>query len=156
MADQKKLLNRLTNKALKLLSYRPRSIHEIKTRLQRLPASPELIQQVIDNLIDQDLLNDQTFASWWVEQRTISNPKGNLAIQSELKQKGLDRSLIQSILLDRQQELELAKTVALKKLSTITHLPLLTQKQKLITLLRTRGFSFATIYSVIDDLLSKA
>ncbi|MEA3355380.1 MAG: regulatory protein RecX, partial [Patescibacteria group bacterium] len=93
-------LTKLKNKTLKLLSYRPRSTGEIKFRLKRLNyATPALINQTIDYFIDADLLNDQKFAEWWVDQRTTHRPKGNIALKSELIQKGIDHSIINSVLL---------------------------------------------------------
>ena len=110
-------LERLKNKTLRLLSYRPRSIFEIKQKLSRLKyATPDLITQTLDYFINASLLDDQKFASWWVEQRTTHRPKGNIALKSELFQKGVDQSIIDSVLLSSEQEKDLAK----KLLKSIT------------------------------------
>lgn len=122
----------LTAKALRLLSYRPRSIREIKQRLTKTNADTHTINRVINNLIDQNLLNDQEFARWWVEQRIKFRPRGNYALTQELAQKGLDREIIDSVLLSFDAELELAKKLPQSKRSS-------------------RGFSF----SVIDALNAK-
>ncbi len=122
-------LEYLTAKALRLLSYRPRSIREIKQRLTKTNADTNTINRVINNLIDQNLLNDQEFAQWWVDQRVKFRPRGNYALTQELAQKGLARDIIDSVLLSFDAELELAKKLPQSKLSS-------------------RGFSF----SVIDAL----
>lgn len=122
----------LTAKALRLLSYRPRSIREIKQRLTKTNADTNTINRVIANLIDQNMLNDQEFARWWVEQRVKFRPRGNYALTQELVQKGLDREIIDSVLLSFDAELALAKKLPPSKLSS-------------------RGFSF----SVIDALNAK-
>ncbi|MBU1084758.1 MAG: regulatory protein RecX [Candidatus Beckwithbacteria bacterium] len=127
-------LERLKNKTLKLLSYRPRSISEIKFCLKRLEyATPALINQTIEYFIDSGLLDDQKFAEWWVDQRTTHRPKGNIALKSELLQKGIDDSIINSVLLDFDQEQELAKKLLEKKK--------ITDKQKAYKYLYSRGFS---------------
>ncbi len=143
-ADRQKLIN----KALKLLSFRPRSISEIKFRLKRLKyATPSLTKEVIDYLVNASLLNDQQFATWWVDQRSTHRPKGNIALKSELFQKGVDQSIITSVLLTPSQEKQLAiKLLKSKKI---------TDRQKAYQYLHTRGFTSDTINSSIDDLALK-
>ena len=140
-ADRQKLIN----KGLKLLSYRPRSISEIKFRLSRLKyATPALVKEAINYLIDTDLLDDQKFAAWWVEQRTSHKPKGNIALKSELFQKGIESSIIDSVLLTPEREQKLAKkALILKKIK---------DKQKAYQYLYSRGFSASIINSSIDCL----
>ena len=136
---------KLINKGFKLLSYRPRSISEIKLRLKKLKyATPDLINQTIDYLVETDLLSDQKFASWWVDQRSFHRPKGNLALKSELSGKGIDQSIIESVLLDPDQEQKLAKK-ALKSKK-------ITDNQKAYRYLYSRGFTSNTINASIDSL----
>ena len=131
-------LERLKNKTLRLLSYRPRSIFEIKQKLSRLQyANPDLITQTLDYFINASLLDDQKFASWWVEQRTTHRPKGNIALKSELFQKGVDQSIIDSVLLSSEQEKDLAKKLLKSKK--------ITDKQKAYKYLYSRGFTFNSI-----------
>lgn len=122
----------LTAKALRLLSYRPRSIREIKQRLAKTNADTKTVNRVIDNLINQNLLNDQEFAQWWVGQRVKFRPKGNRALQFELRQKGVSQDIIDEVLLSPEEEQALAKKLPQSKLYS-------------------RGFSF----SVIDALPTK-
>ena len=119
----------LTTKAVRLLSYRPRSVAEIRQRLKKTNADTKTINSVIQELEDQDLLNDHKFAAWWVDQRVTFRPRGNFALTQELKQKGIADSIIKSNLLTYEQELKLAKKLPAKKLAS-------------------RGFSF----SIIDAL----
>jgi len=99
---------------------------------------------VIDYFIELDMLNDQKFAAWWVEQRSSHRPKGNLALKSELIQKGVDQSNIDSVLLSIDQERALAKKLLkLKKF---------TDKQKAYQYLYSRGFSSNSINLSIDGL----
>ena len=105
----------LTDKALRLLSYRPRSIREITQRLTKTNADTNTINRVINNLIDQNLLNDQEFAKWWVEQRVKFRPRGNFALTQELAQKGIAREIIESVLLSPAAERQLAKKLPKEK-----------------------------------------
>ena len=122
----------LTTRALNLLSYRPQSIAEMKIKLKRSGADLVTINQLIDNFIDRGLLDDLEFAQWWVDQRVKFRPRGNYALTQELIQKGIDRNIIDSVLLSFDAELALAKKLPQPKRSS-------------------RGFSF----SVIDALNAK-
>ena len=126
-ADPKKLLN----KALHLLSYRPRSVAELKQRG---------LAAVTPKLIALDLLDDQKFAQWWVEQRIKFNPRGNIALKAELSQKGIDRDIIDSVLLTKEKETSLAKKLLAKKnLGRV----------KAQRLLLSRGFSPDIVFQLI-------
>ena len=125
-ADPKKQLN----KAIHLLSFRPRSAAELKQRG---------LAAAIPQLIELDLLDDQKFARWWVDQRLAFRPRGNIALKSELIQKGIDREIIESVLLSKEEEISLAnKFLAKKNLD----------KPRAQRLLLSRGFSSDIAYSL--------
>lgn len=126
-ADPEKLLSR----ALNSLSYRPRSIAEIRQRG---------LEAVIPKLIELDLLDDQKFAEWWVDQRRTFRPRGNIALKTELIQKGIDREIIASVLLTKDQELDLAQKLLAKKNL---------DKPRAQRLLLSRGFSPDVVFQLI-------
>lgn len=101
-ADPKKQLN----KAIHLLSLRPRSVAELVQRG---------LDKAVPKLIELDLIDDRKFAVWWVEQRVRLNPRGNIGLKAELQQKGIDREIIASVLLSKDEELALAKKLLAKK-----------------------------------------
>ena len=125
-ADPKKQLN----KAIHLLSFRPRSAAELKQRG---------LAAAIPQLIELDLLDDQKFARWWVDQRLAFRPRGNIALKSELIQKGIDREIIESVLLSKEEEISLAKKLLAKKNL---------DKPRAQRLLLSRGFSSDIAYSL--------
>ncbi|MCK4649219.1 RecX family transcriptional regulator, partial [bacterium] len=55
--------------AFKLLSYRPRSIKEIRNRLKKKDYSSKVILEVIKDLKRLKFLNNKEFARMWVESR---------------------------------------------------------------------------------------
>jgi len=138
------LREKLTAKALKLLSYRPRSIHEIRFRLKQIPDSDKLIDQVVKLLVEQDFLNDQKFATWWVDQRVTHRPRGNIALKQELFQKGIDNHIVESVLLSSKAESSLAKRQLASKSITL--------KSKAFKVLRSKGFTSQSILTAIDEL----
>lgn len=121
-----------------MLSYRNRSEREIRQRLNRLSDDRVLIDQVIDLLHQDKLIDDLEFARWWVRQRIEFRPRGNRAIFAELMQKGIDKSIIDQVLMSREAETELAqKLLAKKKLD----------KTRAQRLLLSRGFSPDIVFS---------
>lgn len=125
--DPKKQLN----KAIHLLSLRPRSVTELKQRG---------LSEAIPKLIELDLIDDQKFANWWVEQRCRLNPRGNIALKTELIQKGIDQDIIASVMLTREEETRLAKKLLAKK-----KLDKLRGQRFLLA----RGFSSDIVYQLI-------
>ncbi|MCJ7827675.1 RecX family transcriptional regulator, partial [Patescibacteria group bacterium] len=78
-------------KALQLLSFRPRTEREIKQRLGRLKiASVSVVEQVIKKLQEKDYLNDEAFARWWCDQRIRFRPRSQRMVVSELVKKGVE------------------------------------------------------------------
>ncbi len=124
-----KLLNtsieeKLTSQTLNYLSYRPRSQKEIQTYLHRklykqakIKNKQKLIDKVVNKLKQKNIINDEEFSQWWIEQRTKHRPKGNFAITQELRMKGIDNHIISNALKGRD-EIESARESALKKQKT--------------------------------------
>ncbi len=153
---------KLKDYALKILSIRPRSVSELKGKLQQYSAkkgfgqkNPELI---IENLISSGLLNDYDFAKWWIQERRDFRPKGTYLLKLELKSKGIDDEIIDRVLSeeDKGGDLESAFKVADKKERFWKQLPINQAKIKLSNLLLRRGFSWDIIYKVIDCRLQKS
>ena len=93
----------------------------------------------IPKLIELDLIDDKKFAAWWVDQRVRLNPRGNIALKAELMQKGIDREIIASVLLTKDQEIDLAQKLLAKKNL---------DKPRAQRLLLSRGFSSDIVYSL--------
>lgn len=94
---------RLINAAIRFVSFRPRSEHELREFLLNKP-NHEDIEKVIARMGELGYVDDQKFAAWWVSQRTDFKPKGNSFIKMELKAKGIPDSMIASVLASRGSE----------------------------------------------------
>lgn len=147
--SQKKLLQ----KAVRYLGRRPRSVWEIKRYLKKkLRFYQDLNSQDIDSIISQlkelELLGDQEFCQWWLEQRVTFKPKGKRALRYELLKKGINKPLIKKALKEFD-EARVLKEFWQKKLKNKFCLP--EEKQKLIGYLKRRGFSWQNIKQIIDQ-----
>jgi len=76
-------------RALNFLSYRPRSIAEVRRNLKDKEFSPEAIDSVVQRLQDAQLLDDQAFARYWVDNRETFEPRSAHALRFELRKKGV-------------------------------------------------------------------
>lgn len=154
---------KLRDYALKLLSFRPRSSKEIKNRLMQFSIkrgiSVKLVEKVIEELISQNFINDGEFTAWWIEQRQTFKPKGRRALQMELLEKGINKEVIDEALTKEageDKEFELALKVVSKKIAHLKYSSAENLKIKISGLLGRRGFSWDTIYKVIDSLRKKS
>ncbi len=147
---------KLRERVLKFLSIRPRSRQEIINYLKKkIPQDEVLREKVLKKAESLDLIDDRDFALWWVEQRMTFRPKGKKALFFELRQKGLEKDLIEEILNEKINELVLIKPLAQKKWLSLKKLPEEVAQQKLVGFLSRRGFSWETIRKVLDEINKK-
>ena len=124
---------------LHFLSFRLRSVAEVRTFLLKKNHLPEIIQKAIDELSEHKFLDDQAFADWWAESR-IKQGWGQVKIKTELKMKGVDTEIINSVIArDWEEIIKLRLKDKDRSLKT---------KQWLAG----RGFTFSQINRVFDDI----
>jgi regulatory protein len=144
---------------LKYLSYRPRSEKELHDSLVRKKAPQEIIQKIITLLKEQEFLNDEDFARWWIEQRISFKPRSKRVLKMELKQKGISEEVITKYLIENEEtavnDLEQALRLTQKKIKRYEHLERDELYHKLGGALARKGFSWDVIKRAIDLTLSK-
>lgn len=147
------------NKALKFLSYRPRSEKEVRGNLKKKKASDSTIDLIINKLKEQRFLNDNEFTKWWIEQRTIVKPTGLRVIKMELKQKGIGRELVDEVISSLEEvphdEMAMARDLVQRKISKYRDLDRQKIYQRLGGFLSRRGFDYDTIKKAIDETLKE-
>lgn len=157
---------KLYQKALNYLSFRPRSQKEITDYLKKnlyklqsieLNLKQEIIDKIINKLKNKNLINDDEFCRWWVGQRFQFRPRGKRFLSLELRQKGIDKTIIDQVLssLDQTEWRKLALKIVAKKIRILKNLPKIKIKQKLFNLLISRGFDYPLVKKVIDENLEK-
>lgn len=146
-------LQKYRNKVLKLLTYRPRSIHEVKRRLAQAGANTQEIEAVVSDFIEHGLLDDKEFTQWLIESRLRHKYRGRYGIKAELQRLGVDRSTIKQALQQVRPEdfLQAASQLLAQKVRRWHQYPVEKQKQKAYQLLARRGFENALIWDAIDS-----
>jgi len=137
--------------AYRFLSYRPRSVNEVRQNLRKKGYEEAVIDQVIDRLIELEMLDDLAFARYWVEQRETFKPRGRRALRYELSQKGISRETIDQIV-DDVDERAAAQRAGRKKVPIWSGLPEDQFKQKMGQYLQRQGFDYAIVRSVVSEL----
>ena len=89
---------------LHFLSFRLRSVEEVRKFLFKKNHPPEIIQKAIDELSEHKFLDDQIFADWWAESR-IKQGWGQVKIKNELKMKGVEEEIINSVIVRDWREI---------------------------------------------------
>lgn len=83
--------------ALRLLSHRARSVSEMRSRLRRKGHDEGRVEDVVQWLLDRSYLDDRAFARQFVSERLRRRPRGPFALVQELRKRGVDRSLAESV-----------------------------------------------------------
>jgi regulatory protein len=96
-------VNEVLDAAARYLEPRPRSVREVRRRLTTAGYRPELVDAAIERLLELGYLDDEAFASAWVESRDRAHPRGELALRRELRQKGIEAALIERVLEERRE-----------------------------------------------------
>ena len=89
--------------ALRFLEVRSRSVAEVRRRLTSAGYRPELIEAATTRLLELGILDDAAFARLWVESRDRAHPRGEHALIIELRQKGIDATIITATLKARRE-----------------------------------------------------
>jgi regulatory protein len=133
------------DRAVRFLSYRPRSRVEIERYLRRKGAGDPVLSDVIHRLEQAGYLDDEAFARFWVDNRQRFRPRGQRALGYELRQKGLSSQTIATALggLDEDKAAWQAIEDRLSRWNDLTHEQL---RRKVTAFLQRRGFDYEVIY----------
>ena len=147
-------LEKAQQRALNLISYRPRSEKEVRLRLKNAEVDETSIQTVVQRLKDAGLLDDIAFSQQWVESRVRASNRGKRMIRWELKQKGVGDKEIASALegVDDQQT---AYEAATRRWPRVAALEPRERKRKLMEFLARNGFDYDVITNAIKKVLDE-
>lgn len=147
----------LLEKSLRYLGVRARSKYELQKYLQDKTEDLQLIDDVLSELISFGFINDDQFATDFINSRLRNRPKGQLYMKNELtKRFGVNKAVVdQKIrLVSLDQWLNAARTVISKKSKTLAKFSGQKLKAKIYYYLKSRGFSEEVITITIDEQLS--
>ncbi|MFN8457571.1 MAG: RecX family transcriptional regulator [Anaerolineae bacterium] len=134
-------LDKAYDQAIRYLGFRPRSQAEVERYLHEKDYPANVIVHTLERLRQQQYVDDQAFAQFWLENRERFKPRGRQALRYELRQKGLESDLIDEALTGLDEE-ESAWAAAESKLPRWRTLDEPAFKQKVMAFLNRRGFTY--------------
>ena len=137
--------------ALRLITNRPRSKKEVRDRMREKGIEESTRERVVERFEELDLLDDEAFARYWIDQRARFKPRGKPLLRQELRQKGVDQQIVND-LLEETDDSAAAMEAAEKKVRSLRRYPEDQFKKKLTGFLQRRGFSYQEIREVVDKL----
>ena len=141
------------NKVLKMISRKMRSEKEIIKYLNKNEVSQEDTKQIINTLKEINLLNDETFAQSYTNDKINLSLDGPYKIKKELEENNIDDIYIENALTSFTQDLidsKLEKIIN-KKLKSNTKDTAYIFKQKMYIYLSNLGYSKEDIINHLDN-----
>ena len=139
-------------RALKIISYRNRSVSEVRQHLRKKQISDEIIDHVVYRLDQNGLLDDNQFANLWVENRNEFRPRSHRMLAIELRKKGIGEDIITQVLENTTADEELAYNAAQKQVRRYRTLDWQDFRRKLGSFLARRGFSYETVNLTVHQI----
>lgn len=139
------------HQALHFLSFRARSVSEVRRYLESKDVPADTVDAAIQRLLAAGYLDDQAFARSWIANRERFKPRAPAAVRQELRAKGLPEQVITEALgsLDSEASASRAGTAYARRLSTLDQH---TFRQKLGSHLLRRGFPHDVVWPVVDQI----
>ncbi|MCL6603015.1 MAG: RecX family transcriptional regulator [Paenibacillus sp.] len=141
---------------LRYLGHKPRTALEMTRRLRQKEIGETIIAETLQRLQSEQYIDDPLYAKQWAEQRITNQRKGKMWIRQELREKGIDKSLISEALDDitPEQEQHSALLSARKKWNLIRgEVP--DKRRKTGAYLMRRGFSGEMVRKVLQILVEE-
>ncbi|CAG7602222.1 Regulatory protein RecX [Paenibacillus solanacearum] len=146
--------NRAYLDALRLLSSRLRSEHEMRARLKQKGYEPAIVGKTVDRLQSERYLDDELFAEQLTRQRLESQKKGRHFIRQELQQRGIKKDTIHEAmeLVNEETEFRMAFGLAEKRYANELSRDPVKAKRKIAGFLQRRGYPGTVVSRVLKQL----
>ena len=150
---------KLYGRALEYCLMRPHSAKEVrdylyrKTRPSRSKTgelkpgiSPELTVRVFDKLVEKKYIDDQKFANYWIENRSLTKGASQRKLTAELRSKGVVTTIIEQVIgeTERIDRDEIIKIISKNR----SRYP---DDQKLMMYLARQGFDYEDIKQALNS-----
>lgn len=148
--QQQDVIHKAVEKGIQLLSYRPRSTHEIRLALAK-KHDPAVIDAAIERLETLGYVDDTGFARFWIENRSTFKPLSTRALRFELRNKGVADSIVNELLADVGED-DAALKAAQSQLRKLRGRTKAAFRDHLVNFLQRRGFAYGIANSTIRAL----
>ncbi len=154
-AQPEKLYEKTMTRALKLLSYKPRSVAEIRARLNEKEwAEAQVVEQVIARLSELGYLDDEQFAARFADSRLTMKPLGRTRLRRDLQRKKVSAQVVEQALEQAYEEHSEEELIAraIAKRTRLKGAPTTREEaKKLFDYLIRRGFSYDLVMRKVRE-----
>lgn len=146
---------------LRLLRYRARSEHELRTRLLTAEHPAEAVEDAVERIRAWGLLDDADFAAEWVRGRRRRRGRSRAALEHELRDKGVAEGHIADAVAGIDESEERARAIELVQ-GRLSRTPARRpsggdttgERRRLVAFLARRGYPTGLAMSVVDGELA--
>ncbi len=146
---------RTLERAYRLLSFKPRSVAEMRARLlEKDWTDSPTVDRVITRLQELDYLNDEQFAASLANSRLAVKPVGRVRLRRDLQRKKLSSQTVETALdeaYEERGEEQLIEQALAKRLRLKGAPKTPEEAKKLFDYLMRRGFSYELVRSKVRD-----
>ncbi|NNE99950.1 MAG: RecX family transcriptional regulator [Pyrinomonadaceae bacterium] len=154
--DPERSRKKTFDRAVNLLTYKPRSIEEIRTRLlEKAWTNEEIVDGVIEKLKEYNYLNDEQYAASFASSKIRGKPIGKRRLAQDLKKKKIDPETIEKALdsaYDETPESELIERAIEKRLRIKGPPQTYNERQNFFGYLVRLGFEYDLIRQKLEAL----
>ncbi len=144
----KAILDKGYDRALNLISRRPRSEWELRDYLKRKEYEEDTTEKILNKLSESGYVNDLDFAKRWVENRRLLKSTSKRRLQQELRQKRVANEVIGKVLAeDETDELEVLRELIARKRKQTRY----QDDPKLMQYLIRQGYNYADVKEALKD-----
>ena len=146
-------LQKAKDAAYYYLSFRARSVKEVRDKLAQMDYAAEIIEQVVADLERQQLLDDRDFARRWVEAR-LRRANGSRKLAQDLRRKGGGAESVDEVRAEYAAELdsgERAVELLGKQAGRYRGLERDKAKRRMLGFLARRGYDADMARKVVDQ-----
>ena len=156
ITDPERAKKKTFDRAVNLLTFRPRSIEEIRIRLlEKAWTNEEIVAGVIEKLKEYNYLNDEEFAASFASSKLRQKAIGKRRLEQDLYRKKLDKETIRTAIesaYEENPEEELIARAIEKRLRTKGAPETHNERQNFFGYLVRLGFSYDLIRGKMDRL----
>ena len=140
---------------LRRLTAAPRTRAQLADDLRRRDVPDEVAERVLDRFTEVGLVDDNAFASAWVQSRHRGRGLSRRALAHELRHKGVDDATVAEAVdeIDLDDEVAAATALVAGRLAATRGLPVETRVRRLAGMLARKGYSGGLSMRVVRDAL---
>lgn len=147
----------LKHRGMQILSRRMISERDLRQKLSAERRSPAIRDEAMAQLKRYGFYDDSMYAAALIRSQMARGVKSRLYLKQKLWEKGIDKEISERAIkteLEGFDEKSAVMELAQKKFKTLRHLPIDKARNRLISFLKGKGFSWDTINSAVKSVLT--